>query len=88
MAHVHGLPTVATPTAARHIAPAPLDAGGTSLVWSHDLARYEPAQVALVAEQPDEFAAAVLHAHRNRTIWEKIMRNGARYARSGGGGQG
>lgn len=79
---------VVTPIAARHVAPAPLDASGHSLVWSHSLGRYHVARVAVVAELPEEFAAAVLHVYRNRTLWEIISQNGARFARSGGMGQG
>ena len=50
--------------------------------------RYESARVALVAERPADYAAAVLQLHRNQTLWTEISLNGARYARSGGGGSG
>ncbi|KAL1518582.1 hypothetical protein AB1Y20_002870 [Prymnesium parvum] len=88
IAHVHGLPTVITPVAARHLAPAPLDMLGNGRVWSHALGRYELARIAMIAERPLEYAAAVLHLYNNRTLWEEISQNGARYARSGGGGHG
>ena len=89
LAHVHGLPSVITPTAARHVAPAPLDAaGGTGDAWSHIRGRYVPLRVAAVAETAADYAAAVLHVHRNESAWQELSENGARYARSGGGGKG
>jgi len=88
LAHVHGLPTVVTPTAAKHIAPAPLDAGGRGDAWSHELGRYVPVRVALVAADAADFAAAVMQLHRNDTLWNDLSTSAARFARSGGGGKG
>ena len=89
LAHVHGLPSVVTPAAATHAAPAPLDAKtGVGDAWSHALGRYVPIRVAVVAESAADYAAAVLHVHRNESAWEELSQNGARYARSGGGGRG
>jgi len=88
LAHVHGLPTVITPTAARHVAPASLDARGRGDAWSHALGRYELVRVALVATDPADFAAGVLQLHRNETLWTEVSMNAARFARSGGGGKG
>ena len=89
LAHVHGVPTVVTPTAAMHVAPAPLDATtGLGDAWSHLLGKYVPVRVASVAESADEYAEAVLHIHRNASAWQELSNNGARYARSGGGGKG
>lgn len=88
LAHVHGLPTVATTVAARHIAPTPLDGDGRSSVWSHSLGSYESVRVAIVADRPEEFAGAVLHIHGNRSAWEELSVNSARFSRSGGGGKG
>ena len=89
LAHVHGVPTVVTPTAAMHVAPAPLDgASGHGDAWSHLLGRYVPVRVAAVAESAAEYAEAVLHIHRNASAWDELSNNAARYARSGGGGKG
>jgi glycosyltransferase involved in cell wall biosynthesis len=88
LAHVHGLPSVVTPTAARHVAPAPLDADGVGDAWSHTHGRYVPVKVSAVAEAAADFAAAVLHVHTNESAWDGLSVNGARYARSGGGGKG
>lgn len=89
LAHVHGVPTVVTPTAAQHVAPAPLDgATGVGDAWSHRMGRHVPLKVAAVAETAAEYAQAVLHVHRNASVWEELSINGARYARSGGGGKG
>jgi len=84
LAHVHGVPTATTPAAARHNAPAPLDMLGRALVWSHRLGDYETAQVALVAEAADAFAAAVLELHHNESLWNQVSLNAARFAKSGG----
>ena len=88
LAHVHGLPAVLTPTAATHVAPAPLDHTGRGDAWNHELGRYEPVPVALVAAEKAEFAAAVMQLHRNLTLWEELSYGAARYARSGGSGKG
>ena len=89
LAHVHGLPTVVTPTAAMHVAPAPLDPlTGKGDAWSHQLGRYEMLKVAAIGDSAAEYAAAILHMHRNETAWQELSLNGARYARSGGGGKG
>ena len=88
IAHVHGLPSVVTPTAALRVAPAPLDVHGQGDVWSHSLGRYTLVHVAAVAESAAEYASAVLQLHANSTLWEELSRNGARFARSGGGGKG
>ena len=88
LAHVHGIPTVITPVAAAHVAPTPLNDAGQGDAWSHRLGRYESLRVALVASSPTEYAQAILHAHRNQTTWEELSLNGARFARSGGGGKG
>ena len=70
------------------MAPAPLDESGRGDVWSHILGRYVLVPVAAVAESAGEYAEAVLHVHANSSAWEELSRNGARYARSGGGGKG
>ena len=88
LAHVHGLPTVVTPTAARQIAPAPLDERGRAAVWSHTLGRSEAVRVAAVGSSGAAFADAVLHVHSNATAWAELSLNGARFARSGGDGKG
>ena len=88
LAHVHGLPSVVTPSAAQHIAPAPLDESGRGDVWSHIQGRYVLVKVAAVAETSTDYAAAILNIHSNSSAWEELSRNGARYARSGGGGKG
>jgi hypothetical protein len=80
LAHVHGLPTVITPTAARHVAPASLDARGRGDAWSHALGRYELVRVALVATDPADFAAGVLQLHRNESLWTEVSMNAARFA--------
>ena len=88
LAHVHGVPTVATTAAAEHAAPAALDAEGRGDAWSHRLGRYERIRVAAVAESAAEFAEAVLNVHRNESMWLELSINGARYAHSGGRGKG
>jgi glycosyltransferase involved in cell wall biosynthesis len=88
LAHVHGLPTVITPTGAKHIAPAPLDADGYGEACSHEHGKYVPVRVAKIAEDPQTFAAAVLNAYQNETLWSDLSRSAAQFARSGGGGQG
>lgn len=88
LSHVHGLPTVITPTAAKHTAPAPLGPDGRGDAWSHLYGRYVPVRVAVVAEASAEFAAAVLEVHRNETLWGELSSGAARFARSGGGGKG
>mmetsp|Transcript_4815 Transcript_4815/g.12824 ORF Transcript_4815/g.12824 Transcript_4815/m.12824 type:complete len:194 (-) Transcript_4815:219-800(-) len=88
LAHVHGLPTVVTRTAADHVAPAPLDRTGHGDAWSHELGRYVPARVALVASDAAEFASLVMQVHKNETLWTELGLSAARFARSGGGGKG
>ena len=88
LAHVHGLPTVVTPTAAQQIAPAPLDERGRAAVWSHMLGRSEMVRVAAVGSSAAAFADAVLHVHSNASAWAELSLNGARFARSGGDGKG
>ena len=80
--------TVVTPVAAAHVAPTPLDSAGQGDAWSHRHGRYESLRVALVATGAAEYAQAILQAHRNQTTWEELSLNGARFARSGGGGKG
>jgi len=88
LAHVHGLPTIVTPTAAKHVAPAPLDDTGRGDAWSHELGRYVPVRVAVVGNDAAEFATAVMQVHRNETLWNELSVSAARFARSGGGGKG
>ena len=88
LAHVHGLPTVVTHTGAQHVAPAPLDGHGYAKVWSHTSGRYVPVRIAAVAETHIDFAANVLRVHRNETLWMELSSGAARFARSGGDGQG
>lgn len=85
LAHVHGLPTVVTKTAAQHIAPEPLDDEGNAEIWNHWLGNYKRSRVAMVADKPGAFAAAVMHLYRNRSAWQELTHNSARFARSGGG---
>ena len=61
---------------------------GKGDVWSHALGRYVLVPIAAVAESAADYAAAVLHVHSNASVWEELSRNGARFARSGGGGKG
>jgi len=85
LAHVHGLPTVATPVAAQHAAPAPIDVRGRALVWSHRLGKHVSSRVALVAASSADFVRAALELYRNASLWEELSLNGGRFARSGGG---
>ena len=85
LAHVHGLPTVTTTTAAQHAAPTPLGADGVASVWSHRAGTFENVRVAAVTASAEEFAAATLHLYRNASAWNELRENAARFARSGGG---
>lgn len=67
LAHVHGLPTVVTPTAAKHIAPAPLDAGGRGDAWSHELGRYEALPASRPYTRPRRLSSAELDTPPHRT---------------------
>jgi len=88
LAHIHGLPTVISMTAAAHIAPSPLDGSGHGNVWSHQHGKYVPVRVAVVAQDENEFAASVMHVYRNETLWSLLSVNAAQFARSGGDGRG
>jgi len=88
LAHVHGLPTAITPAAAAHAAPEPIDPAGFARVWSHRQGGYDTARVAAVGDTAAAFAAAVLHLHGNASAWVEISAAAARFAKSGGGGQG
>ena len=61
---------------------------GNGDAWDHHLGRYVPIHVSIVADDAAVYADSIVNLHRNQSMWEDLSLNAARFARSGGGGQG